>query len=41
MELLSYMGWLMELVPGLWIDCGRAEAALRAYCGSGSMMSAG
>lgn len=41
MELLSYMGWLMELVPGLWIDCGRAEAALRAYCGSGSIKSAG
>lgn len=41
MALLSYMRWLMELVPGLWIDCGRAEAALRAYCGSGSMRSAG
>ena len=41
MELLSYMGWLMELVPGLWIECGRAEAALRAYCGGGSMGSAG
>ena len=32
--LLSYMGYLTDFVPELWINCGGAEAALRAYAGT-------
>ena len=33
-ELLSDLRCLCHLVPGLWIPCGRADAALKAYIGA-------
>jgi hypothetical protein len=27
----SYLNYLLQIVPELWISCGRAEAALKAF----------